>query len=131
MEIKGNVTLSRDNRNIVTIEIQDQQSRSKFVKICLTLENFALMMTGMSHVECEGRVRDLHAVGKNKISEFRRVEIPSSMVYDRVVIENYVRENFQEDGWQINIALVSHRSIDNEGGKKFVNYSVFKYEDVK
>lgn len=68
--LKGNITISRiDNwkdKPVMQIRIQDALSRSTFVEAIVTMEDFAMAVTGMSHQKIEFEVDGLDKVGRLK-----------------------------------------------------------------
>ena len=68
MKLKGKLTISRqqgggkDDR--ICISIVDEDAAVEFVEAELTLEQYALAITGLGRVECDVEVRGLDKVGK-------------------------------------------------------------------
>lgn len=128
MKFKGGVSISRNSNDEVNIRVYDGASRVEFVDISMTLENYALLITGMSRVEAVGEVRGLEYVGKEKFTENRSVECPLD-TYDKAKLQQWLVDNCQEDGWELNTYLGSQGSIGRKGGVRTLNYSVYRYED--
>lgn len=127
MKIKGSVSISRNSRDEVNIRIHDAASGTEFVDVSLSLENYALLITGLSRVDCQGEVRGFDKVGKNKIHETRSVVCPVGG-YDKKVFQEWLVDNCQEAGWELNTYLGSQNSLTtNELGERVLNYSVVKY----
>lgn len=130
MKINGNISCNRASDDTVRIEIEDNLSQQRFLEIKLSLEDFALMITGLSGIDFQGEVRNLSAVGKKKISEKRSAVFPGSSSTDRTELEQWLLDNKQEEGWSINTYLGSQRSVITVEGKTTLNYSVYKYVEV-
>lgn len=128
MTYKANVTISRRSDDFVYIAIQDNNSRSEFVEVKLSLEDYGKLITGLSSVEGEAEYRKLDCVGKIKVVEARSVVCPIN-TFDKAVLGRWLVENCQEDGWKLNTHLGSQKSVDSSGGKTKLNYSVYKYTE--
>jgi hypothetical protein len=125
---KGSVSISRNSNDQVNIRIHDSASGTEFVDIQMTLENYALLITGLSRVEATGDVRGLDRVGKHRVIEQRSVVCPLVDVWDKKVFRQWLIENCQEEGWELNSYLDSQTSVsNNKDGTKTLNYSVVKY----
>jgi hypothetical protein len=124
---KGSVSISRNSNDQVNIRIHDSASGAEFVDIQITLENYALLITGLSRVEATGDVRGLDKVGKQKVIEQRSVVCPLDG-WDKKVFRHWLIENCQEEGWELNSYLDSQTSVsNNKDGTKTLNYSVVRY----
>lgn len=126
---KVSVSISRNSRDGVRIYLRDDTSRIIFVEAELTLEDYALLITGLSEVEANATYRDLSNVGKKKIIEKRSIETPFES-YDRDKLERWLIDNCQEHGWFLNSYLRSQSSLgEGENGGTKLHYSVYKYVD--
>lgn len=127
--MKGTITISRDSRDIVRVSIRDEESFIQFVEFKMNLESYALAISGLSEVHGEFGVRGLEHVGKRKVIERRAKECPINS-YDRKVLEQWLKENGQEEGWILDCYLGSQNSIGHRGDKTILNYSVHKFVEV-
>lgn len=110
--MKFNLSISRNNKDIVGIRVKCNSSRITFLELEPTLEQFAQVITGLSEVEVEGVVRGLAYVGKTKIREHRSVELPDGLYnYRKEPVVEYLKEYHQEDGWIQDLYLGSQGSI--------------------
>ncbi len=127
----GAVSISRDSRDNVNIRIHDNASGIEFVDIQMTLENYAMLITGLSRVDATGEVRGLDKVGKQRITEARSTVCPIKG-YDKKVFQQWLIDNCQEEGWELNSYLGSQSSMGlDKDGERVLNYSVTKYvEDI-
>ena len=130
--IKGHVSINRDSRDIIKISVVDEASRAQFLEIHLTPENFAMAVTGLSHMECDMEVRKLDVVGKKKYVEQRVTYCPLSD-HNRTILGEWLLQNAQETGWIIDTYLGSQNSISRaEDGKgQNLRYSVYRYGDAE
>lgn len=124
--MKAQVTISRRNNNKVYIGIEDSNSHIEFVEVELTLEDYAMIITGLSSVAGEVTYRGLDCVGKTRVTEPRRVKSGVSGC-DKEEHKKWLEENCREEGWRLNSYLGSQRSLSYENGKTVLNYSVYKY----
>jgi hypothetical protein len=123
-----NVTITRTSRDLISIRLRDSASRIEFVEVTMSLDDFARAVTGLSEISAKAELRGLEHVGKTKQIEQRRVECPIKS-YSRDVLQNWLEENCQEEGWIINSYLGSQNSISYKDDKTIINYSVYRYID--
>lgn len=127
MKYEGRITLTRNTRDIVTIRIKDDNSRQQITEVSMTLENFALLMTGPYEVECQHETtEDVSNIGKTKVIESRSIVAPH-LGYGKEAYTEWLENNGQEDGWTLSLYLGSQRSIVFEDGSVTLNYNVYKY----
>lgn len=112
MKFTGNITISRDNHEVINIRLQDKNSRAEFVDVQMTLEDFTLAITGLAKVE---------------VNESRSVVYPGNTYDDRSKQEAFIMENCQEEGWTVQATLRSQGSIKTVEGNTVLTYSVIKY----
>lgn len=132
--MKFNLSISRNSKNLVGIRVKCDSSRTTFLELELTLEQFAQVITGLSEVEVEGVTRCLAYVGKTKIRELRSVELPDGLYnYHKEPVVEYLKEHHQEDDWIQDLYLGSQGSItlDQKTKKYTANYAVYRYEETK
>ena len=125
---KGGISITRDSRNMINIRLRDKISRTEFVDVQMTLEDFASAVTGLSEVDIVGDVRGLDRVGKVRVLESRQIVYPGAIYDDRGKQESYITDNYQEEGWELLPALRSQGSKKTgANGDTLLNYSVVKY----
>lgn len=129
MKFEGNISITRDSHNNVNIRLRDKKSCTEFVDVHMSLEAYAMLITGLAEVDVTGEVRGLETVGKKKIQE-RRSYVPtgSTYTYDKKALKQHIEDHLQEEGWIISASLSSQNSVvyDGKGGVT-VNYDVYKY----
>lgn len=113
---------------MVNVSLRDEASGIQFVDMQMTMENYAQLVTGLSHVEIEGEVRGLENVGKRKIRESRSVVCPLD-TYDKEKLREWLLANKAEDGWEIEAYLGSQDSVRSMNGGTMLKYTVRKYVD--
>lgn len=122
----GDVTLSRSSDNKVYIRVRDKNSRTEFVTIAMTLENYARLTTNEAFVAATLETRDLDRVGKYKITESRRAVLKGTF-HSVKKLTKWLEKNKREEGWHLDTYLGSKSSIQIENGKTIVNYRVHKW----
>ena len=130
MNIPAKLTISRNSNDEVAVQIVDALSGARFVDLRLTLEEFAMAITGCAFVPCSGEVRGLDVVGKQKVIEPRTAICPKS-THTREELEQWLVKHCQEEGWTIDPYLHSQHSVSHQGGGATLRYSVFKYVEAK
>lgn len=130
-EIDASLTISRpmfgDGRKEIRIKVRDEKSRNDFVELHISYEDFAAVVTGLSEVKCRGTVKGLENVGKEKVIEERKVEYPGSRHKSREELEQWLLEECQEEGWNVNAYLGSQSSLSYNGDKLILKYLVYKF----
>jgi len=133
-KIHATITISRpsyhDGRKAIRITINDQASRIEFLDAEISMEDFAECLTGHGHQPIEIELRGMDVVGKTRVRETRTIEYTGSNSWEREVLEQWLQDNAQEEGWIIDHYLGSQSSIDHMDGKTFLNYSVHKYVEL-
>lgn len=129
--MKFNLSISRNSKDIVGIEVVCKESRTRFLKLELTLEEYAQVITGLSHLEVEGEVKGLDTVGKTRVREQRSVVVAKDIgSKPKEYLEDWLIRNCSEEGWILNNYLGSQNSVVSNGVDKYtINYSVYKYVD--
>jgi hypothetical protein len=125
--MKALVTICRNSHGEIKLYIRDDTSRIQFAEITMTPHDFANALTGLGEQSGELSVFGLEYVGKKKVSETRSIECPLSGYQKREVLEKWLEENAQEDGWLVSTYLGLPSSVGTKCGKTTLNYSVTKY----
>ncbi len=125
--MKALLTICRNSNGEIKLYIRDDASRIEFAQITMTPHDFANALTGLGEQSGDLSVFGLDYVGKNKISEPRSIECPLSGYQKREILEKWLEENAQEDGWLVSTYLGSKSSVVTKDGKTILNYSVTKY----
>ena len=124
--INTRLSISRNSSGMINIRIRDESSRNEFINLKISPENFGLALTGLSEMECYAEVNKLSIVGKYKVTEKRSVECPVD-TYDKSVLSEWIINNCQEEGWELNTYLGSQNSVVYRNNQRVLNYSVVKY----
>lgn len=125
--IQTQVTISRNSSDEIHIEVIDQKSKVRFVRVKLTPHDLAMALTGLSMIDTSAEVVGLDVVGKLKVSKSRTVECPLD-THDRVKLRDWLEQNCQEDGWFLDSFLGAQSSVgrSKDGGVQ-LNYRVYRY----
>lgn len=91
------LSIVRKSNNGIVIEISDDASRLRMIEIKVTPEQFALALTGMSEVPCEGTFNDSGKVGMNRENKQELIFLPDSAMDGSPAIAACVP--FEVDGW--------------------------------
>jgi hypothetical protein len=119
------ITITRNNHNEINLVLRDSASRIQFVDAVISLEDYAMIITGLSGVPIKAELRGLDNVGKTKVIEQR--SITTTKLSTNTEYSKWLEENCQEEGWMLDSYLNSQRSIDRRGDEVQLNYSVYKY----
>lgn len=126
--LKAKVTVSRSSDDLIRIRFRDEASGIQFAEARMTLEEFALAVTGLAEREAELEVTGLQYVGKRRVTEQRSIVCPLD-AYNKDKLEEWLKENAQEEGWLLNSYLGSQGSVSTRDGVTILRYSVTKYVD--
>lgn len=127
--IKGQMQISRNSDNMINIQVKDQASSVKMLDIKLTLEEYAMLVTGCSQSDLYMEVKDLDLVGKYKVREARQI-IYRGHERGKLELQQWLIENAQEEGWIVDPYLGSQSSVRYVGKEAILSYSVHKYTDT-
>lgn len=120
------LSISRSSNSNVYIEVQDEASRVKFLKCEISLEDFAMLITG-GRVQASATLKQLDAVGKRKETERREALCPLGWYDTNADLEKWLVDNCQEDGWIIDSYLRSQDSVKRVDGGTLLRYNVYRY----
>lgn len=131
-DIQISMAISRPSgrdESYISIELRDEESRTRFIDVKIPLAQFSEALTGLMVSGIPAHVRGLDVVGKRKIIEPRSKEYPLKG-HTRDLQEKWLVENAQEEGWILDPYLGSQGSVVTFNGKTVLNYHVHKYVDI-
>ncbi len=144
MNLKGKISISRRTGggvdDSVRIEIVDTNSGIHFCEAELTLENFALALTGLGNVECNYTVRGNELIGKHKEVKTVHLKIPKEVLKsygkERIAFARKIaeKEGLFNNGWCGSIDEVDnmHRRRESHAdGSATYDVSLHRYVDKK
>jgi hypothetical protein len=130
MDIECKVSISRRSDNVICIAVEDATSHVRFLELEMTLEAFAMAITGHGYMDAAGEVHGLEVVGKRRIAEDRQAIYPGSYIDKRDAMSAWLEANCQEDGWILDTYLGSQGSVASiPGGGVKLNYRVVRFAD--
>ena len=127
---KCGISISKDSRGIVCIRLRDKSSRCEFVNLEMSTEDFADALFGLAEVEASYSSAGLDILGKERVVQRRSALYTGPVTYDKSVMSRWLRENCQEEGWEVSTYLGSQHSVQKVNGDTYLHYSVVKYVDV-
>lgn len=104
--MKGKISISRymNSRNMpepITITIDDESSGTMLLHVSMSLENFALIMTGMSFVDCNYELGAIKHAGKIREYKTEYVMLPHDWYrLTKEELMGYAAEH-EIDGWML------------------------------
>lgn len=121
----------------VQLEIRDVISGVVVMSINMDYATFGKLVGSNGFVGADAEVRGIEHIGKKHVSEPRSVVCNEKFDHIKgyeatgVAREQWIRDNCQEDGWQINAGLRSQNSVTrNADGSSTFRYHVFKYVEI-
>ena len=126
IKIKSELSISRSSNGVINIRLTDEASRVGFAEVRLTPEQFALAITGLSLDNIDVTCRGLDVVGKTVVREQREIFCPVKS-YDKIVLQQWLQDYAQEEGWKLSAYLGSQGSVTHKDGGAILRYNVYKY----
>lgn len=126
--MKGNITISRDNKDRINITIRDESSCITLFDGQMTLENFAQCITGLGYVEIDFALNKVENVGKtreHKTVEIELGETGYTNARKEIAIEKL--KELESDGWVLNDTLSSQGSFFYKNGKNYCRAMFVRY----
>jgi hypothetical protein len=123
---KGTISINRRSDDKISVSFVDDASRTEFLDVQLSMSEMMSALTGLAYVPVKGEVRGLDVVGKERVREKRSITYPGRSS-DRSVMQKWLTENAQEEGWTVDSYLGSQSSISYKDGETILNYAVFKF----
>lgn len=114
---KGRINIARWSSNTepyhgIRIEVVDGESRVHFLQVNMSVEEFALAITGCGERECEFELRGVDTVGKVREHKEEMVEFDRDVIYSRDRDAALLAlKSYEVDGWigDANDAFNHHR----------------------
>lgn len=105
--MKGKITLGRydnyDEPLPIHITIKDDLSGIEFIKISMTLENLANLITNRGYIDCDFEFNAIEKVGLTREHKTEIVELPEEIMFiskpeNEKVLDDALKP-FEVDGW--------------------------------
>lgn len=127
MELKGKITILI-SREGTTIEIEDENSNTRFVKVFLTPEQLSAVLSRQASVECELKVVKLERVGKKHENKSFEFEIDKEKASSSNTDELYeIAKSKLSDGWIPDKYFSSQNSFYKKDGKQYANCTIRRW----
>lgn len=112
------------------LSVEDTLSGVGFLTIKLTPSQLGLMIAGSTQ-KVKATIRGTHVIGMKYVGETRAIEV-ADVGYGRELYENWLKENYKEDGWNVSTYLGSQGSISvSKNGVRTLKFRVYKYVPVE
>lgn len=129
MKIDASISIIRDNRDVIRIRVKDESARVQLLEVSMSPHDFAMAVTGLSEIKCSAQATHLDKAGKVRERQHRSAMCPLN-TYDRTQLQDWLKENCQEEGWILDTYLGSQSSVCYKGNDGVIlNYSVTRYLD--
>jgi len=123
MKINGTISILI-NSDYTTIEIEDKDANTTFVKVRLTPEQLSMALSRLSYTPCEMEVHKLERVGKRHEHKSHEFEIPND-------VKNNELHNLAllscENGWTPDNYFGSQNSFFTKDGKKYARCTIRRW----
>lgn len=101
--MRGKITISRysnsNDAEPIHISIQENDSLVEFVNISMTLEDFAMALTGLGHTDCGLEFRGLDKIGKVREHKIERVYVGDEYQFTNERAKELMKA-FEVDEWE-------------------------------
>jgi len=135
--MKGQIEISRRNYNdkdFVGISIKDELSRITFLNLEISYENFGKLMSGLSCVDCDFKIKEINKIGKKKITNELIFEMPEGYEYEnrKTIACDIVNHGIKigHEGWEIKDSLNSKNSFYSKDDIEYCKMNIAKWIDV-
>ena len=131
--MKGNITILVDGEG-VRIEVEDEASGIRFLKINLSAEQFMACLGRLANVECEINTYGFDLVGKTRETSKHEFKIPDELYNLRYKDRNYFDKTAQElaqsqltDGWIADSYFGSQDSFFQKDGERWARVTIRRW----
>jgi len=131
--MKGNITILVDGKG-ARIEVEDESSGIRFLKINLSAEQFMTCFGRLANVECDIDVRGLDLIGKTRETGKHEFKIPAELYNRRYKERDYFDKTAQElaqsqltDGWIADSYFGSHGSFFQKDGEQWARVTIRRW----
>jgi hypothetical protein len=132
MKHKAELSISRpsygDGREKMSIQITDEDSKTRFIELEIDLSEFTKALTGLV-VSCDMETNKLERIGKKQEAMKIEFELPKAHYHmSKESIIDHGKLNTPE-GWVCSNYYGSQNSFRYEGGKCFARTSALRWVD--
>lgn len=129
-EKNADITISRlsGDGESIRVSIRDRISSQEVVEIELTLEDFALALTGRAHTQGDARWRGLDRVGKRMEMEKWEFELPASVDFtNEKEAARAIATSTCKSGWTPDTYFNSQNSFFTLDGKRWARTTIRRW----
>ena len=132
-KLKGAISIGRpsygDGKELITIQVRDDLSRTRFADIEIGLADFVKALTGLAEVPIVMQVRGLDNVGKIKETKSLVFQVHDA---DQAAAEKLAAE-FCDEGWLPSLYFNSQKSFthDRVDGQAVIHARTQQYRYVE
>jgi len=127
MKLQGSISILI-NREYTTIEIEDENANTRFVKVTLTAEQLSAALSRQMSVECELEVKGLNRVGKKHENKAFEFEIPKELrSSDNKKELNNLAQSQLTDGWIADTYFGSQNSFFTKDDKQYARVIIRRW----
>lgn len=129
---KAQLTITRptygDGRKKIKISVRDIDARFEFLELEIDLASFTECLTGLSHVNCDMKVKGLENVGKKRESKTIEFEMSENNHRSK---EEAIRlsKEVTPDGWICSGYFGSKDSFFRINGKPYARTTISRWVD--
>lgn len=136
MKVQGAISIHRTQSNmgpdVMTLVLRDDTSRINFAEVSMTLEAFALAVTGLAGVPCEIEVDGLEHVGLRKETASHEFPIPCAMFdANRTELARQEARRTCPTGWTPSDYFDSRYSFFTKGDQTWARCQIRRYVPVE
>lgn len=132
MKITGAISIHRTQSNrdpdVITLVLRDETSRINFVEVKMSLEAFALAVTGLAYQPCEIETDGLEHVGMVKETRSHEFRLGCE-VYDSDLKQLAIQEARRTcpKGWLLSDSFSSQDSFFRKGEQTWARCTIRRY----
>lgn len=136
MKVQGAISIHRTQFNqgpdVMTLVLRDETSRINFVEVSMSLEDFALAVTGLACIPCEIEVTELEHVGMRKETALHEFPL-ACPIYDADIKELARQEAVRTcpAGWLPGSSFDSRDSFFTRGEQTWARCQIRRYVPVE
>ena len=125
-------THSSESGDCISIEVRDEESSMRFLKLKISLSDFAECITGLSNCHCIGEVMGLDVIGKTMEMDTMEFEVAKDTAYRNQAAAAYKEAlKVAPKGWVPDSGFNSQNSFFDQGGKRMARTTIRRWVSVK
>ena len=129
--MKSKVTISRPSfssgKEIISLTVKDVSSKIRFLELEIKLDDFAKILTGLSEVECDMKIRGLEFVGKKKEMKNFEFLVGVQEYSNRKESAFSIAKGLVQSGWFVREYFDSKGSFFIKDGEDWARTIIYRY----